>query len=50
MSVGDLIDLLEREEPEREVVVRISGGCLNILWVAEEEDEGALVVTIGTDG
>jgi hypothetical protein len=51
MTVKELIEFLQQCDPELEVVGKVSGGCLGILWTTDEEmdEEGQQVVMIGLD-
>jgi hypothetical protein len=51
MIVKELIEFLQQCDPELEVLGKVSGGCLSILWATDEEtdEEGQRVVMIGLD-
>jgi hypothetical protein len=51
MTVKELIEFLLQCGPELEVVGKVSGGCLGILWVTDEEEDedGEQVVMLGLD-
>jgi hypothetical protein len=51
MTVKELIEFLQRCDPELEVFGKVSGGCLPILWATDEEEDedGEQVVMLGLD-
>lgn len=51
MTVRELAEFLEKCDPELEVVGKVSGGCLPILWSTDEEEDedGEAVVMLGLD-
>jgi hypothetical protein len=51
MTVKELLDLLTQCDPDLEVVGKVSGGCLPILWATDEEtdEDGQPVMMIGLE-